>query len=444
MFKGGWGDLHNPGKNLGFRVEQNRMLGVPLLKILGINENKNEMYLSSIGRGATNVGFSAFVIDTNTLAFKRVFGGTDTSGVNKKDQENAALEAMLPVLSNPSIRAQINFGLGLHSRKSENKMYDPNTGRPNWSWKPPNWINDYKRDSHFKNWKGDLTTGYAEPCTNYSCLKVRIHDKGAEQIKKYFEERINFKVDPDPTNYDYHDPLSGTGLLGIPYFNQFEPQWNTAYSAFYGPYLASDYLKHPTLSPRDPNTPCASTYVVYLTPGGGGIGETSINSFNGKSPQRLFRDENIKSYVFVYGDLPPENTITSTSYDSNLKEYRKINAFGSQHRRFIDKLARESGTEKGIYVQGTTQLQGAFQSLMLSIIEDAKKVSFSAPSVINETKDKNSAYQAKLKFVGKQQWQGELISRKLTEDGKIDVNAKPNWEASKSVSYTHLRAHETN
>ena len=431
MFKGGWGDLHNPGKNLGFRVEQNRMLGVPLLKILGINENKNEMYLSSIGRGATNVGFSAFVIDTNTLAFKRVFGGTDTSGVNKKDQENAALEAMLPVLSNPSIRAQINFGLGLHSRKSENKMYDPNTGRPNWSWKPPNWINDYKRDSHFKNWKGDLTTGYAEPCTNYSCLKVRIHDKGAEQIKKYFEERINFKVDPDPTNYDYHDPLSGTGLLGIPYFNQFEPQWNTAYSAFYGPYLASDYLKHPTLSPRDPNTPCASTYVVYLTPGGGGIGETSINSFNGKSPQRLFRDENIKSYVFVYGDLPPENTITSTSYDSNLKEYRKINAFGSPHRRFIDKLARESGTEKGIYVQGTTQLQSAFQSLMLTIIEDAKKVSFSAPSVINETKDKNSAYQAKLKFVGKQQWQGELISRKLTEDGKIDVNAKPNWEASK-------------
>ena len=48
MFKGGWGDLHNPGKNLGFRVEQN-MLGVPLLKILGINENKNEMYLTSIG-----------------------------------------------------------------------------------------------------------------------------------------------------------------------------------------------------------------------------------------------------------------------------------------------------------------------------------------------------------------------------------------------------------
>ena len=87
MFKGGWGDLHNPGKNLGFRVEQNRMLGVPLLKILGINENKNEMYLTSLGRGATNVGFSAFVIDTNTLAFKRVFGGTDTSGVKKRSRE---------------------------------------------------------------------------------------------------------------------------------------------------------------------------------------------------------------------------------------------------------------------------------------------------------------------------------------------------------------------
>lgn len=431
MFKGGWGDLHNPGKNLGFRVEQNLVLGVPLLKILGINENKNEMYLTSIGRGATNVGFSAFVIDTNTLAFKRVFGGTDTSGVNNKDQESAALEAMIPVLSDPSITGQINFGLGVHSRNSENKMYDPNTGKPNWYSKPPNWINDEKRDSHFKNWRGDLTTGYAEPCTNYSCLKVRIHDKGADQIKKYFEEQINYKVDPDPTNYDYHDPLSGTGFLGIPFFNRIQTWTEESQYPFYGPYLASDYLKHPTLSPRDPNTPCASTYVVYLTPGGGGIGETSLYTHNGKSPQTLFKNENIKSYVFVYGDLPPENTITSTSYDHNLKEYRKFNAFGSEHRKFIDKLARESGTEKGIYVQGTTQLQSAFQSLMLTIIEDAKQVSFSAPSVINETKDKNSAYQAKLKFVGKQQWQGELISRKLTADGKIDKNAKPNWEASK-------------
>ena len=281
MFKGGWGDLHNPGKNLGFRVEQNLVLGVPLLKILGINENKNEMYLTSIGRGATNVGFSAFVIDTNTLAFKRVFGGTDTSGVNNKDQESAALEAMIPVLSDPSITGQINFGLGIHSRNSENKMYDPNTGRPNWYSKPPNWINDEKRDSHFKNWRGDLTTGYAEPCTNYSCLKVRIHDKGADQIKKYFEEQINYKVDPDPTNYDYHDPLSGTGFLGIPFFNRIQTWTEESQYPFYGPYLASDYLKHPTLSPRDPNTPCASTYVVYLTPGGGGIGETNLYTHNG-------------------------------------------------------------------------------------------------------------------------------------------------------------------
>ena len=169
------------------------MLGVPLLKILGINENKNEMYLTSMGRGATNVGFSAFVIDTNTLAFKRVFGGTDTSGVNNKDQESAALEAMIPVLSDPSITGQINFGLGVHSRNSENKMYDPNTGRPNWSSKPPNWINNEKRDSHFKNWRGDLTTGYAEPCTNYSCLKVRIHDKGmAEPHDEDLAEAVTF------------------------------------------------------------------------------------------------------------------------------------------------------------------------------------------------------------------------------------------------------------
>ena len=80
---------------------------------------------------------------------------------------------------------------------------------------------------------------------------------------------------------------------------------------------------------------------MYLVPGGGGIPESSIHSFDGKSPQRLYKDENIKSYVFVYGDLPPENTITSTSYDSNLREWRKINAFGSQHRLYIDKLARE-------------------------------------------------------------------------------------------------------
>ena len=432
MFKGGWGDLHNPGKNLGFRVEQNLMLSVPQLRILGINENKNEMYLSTLGRGQTNVGFSAFVIDTNTLAFKRVFGGTDTSGVNKKDQESAALEAMLPVLSNSSITSQINFGFGLHSRNGISTiLYNPNTGRPNWGTKPPNWIYSASRDPHFKNWKGDLTTGYAEPCTMYSCLKVRIHDKGAEQIKKYFEERINFKVDPNPTTYDYNDPLSGTGLLGIPYFSRTD---GYKASAFMGPLLAYDYLKHPTLSPRDPKTPCASTYVVYLLPGGGGISETSYNSHYGKSPQRLFGEENIKSYVFVYGDLPPENTITSTSWDSNLREYRKINAFGSQHRRLIDKLARESGTEKGIYVEDTTQLTGAFNSLMLSIIEDAKKVSFSAPSVINEANDKNSAYQAKLQFVSKQQWQGELISRKLTAAGIVDKNAKPNWEASKKIA----------
>ena len=82
---------------------------------------------------------------------------------------------MLPVLSNPSITSQINFGFGLHSRSGISRiLYNPNTGKPDWYSKPPNWINNPKRDSHFKNWKGDLTTGYAEPCTIYSCLKVRI------------------------------------------------------------------------------------------------------------------------------------------------------------------------------------------------------------------------------------------------------------------------------
>ena len=70
-----------------------------------------------------------------------------------------------------------------------------------------------------QKWYGDLTTGYAKPCVTGACLKVRIHDKGAEQIKKIFEDKINFKNDPDETNYDYHDPMKGTGYLGIPYWD---------------------------------------------------------------------------------------------------------------------------------------------------------------------------------------------------------------------------------
>ena len=144
--------------------------------------------------------------------------------------------------------------------------------------------------------------------------------------------------------------------------------------------------------------------MVYLLPGGGGIGEALRNGEDAK----LFQEKNIKSYFFVYGDLPPENTIKG-SWDANIKDYRYHNMLGSPHRRYIDDHARYSGTEKGIYIDGVTQLKSSFQNLMLTIIEDAKKVSFSAPSVINETKDKNSAYQAKLKFVSKKQWQGELI-----------------------------------
>ena len=264
-----------------------------------------------------------------------------------------------------------------------------------------------------------------------ACLKVRIHDKGAEQIKKIFEDKINFKNDPDETNYDYHDPMKGTGYLGIPYWdtNSIPGNWLTYdTSNTWGLQLAYDYLTHPEYSVVDPKVPCASTYVVYLLPGGGGIGEAYRNGEDAK----LFQEKNIKSYFFAYGDLPPENTIKG-DWNASIQDYRYHNMLGSPHRRFIDDHARYSGTEKGIYIDGVTQLKSSFQNLMLTIIEDAKKVSFSAPSVINETKDKNSAYQAKLKFVSKQQWQGELISRKLTEDGKIDKNAKPNWEASKLI-----------
>ena len=423
MYKGGWGDLHNPNSNLGFRIEMNVMTQPPKIKILGINPDKNEMYLISDSREQTNSGYSVFVVDSNTLAFKRVFGGTKTEDGNN-DQEGIALEAMLPVLSDPSITSQINFGLGLHGRQGSTNRYVNGQQSGSIEYGLP-------RRGLLQKWYGDLTTGYAKPCVTKACLKVRIHDKGAEQIKKIFEDKINFKNDPDVTNYDYNDPMKGTGYLGIPYWDFLSiPGGGLTYDTTntWGIQLAYDYLTHPEYSVVNPNVPCASTYVVYLLPGGGGIGEALRNGEDAK----LFQEKNIKSYFFVYGDLPPENTIKG-SWDANIKDYRYHNMLGSPHRRYIDDHARYSGTEKGIYIDGVTQLKSSFQNLMLTIIEDAKKVSFSAPSVINETKDKNSAYQAKLKFVSKQQWQGELISRKLTEDGKIDKNAKPNWEASKLI-----------
>ena len=423
MYKGGWGDLHNPNSNLGFRIEMNVMTRPARIKILGINPDKNEMYLISDSGDQTNSGYSVFVVDSNTLAFKRVFGGTKTEDGNN-DQEGIALEAMLPVLSDPSITSQINFGLGLHGRQGSTNRYVNGQQSGSIEYGLP-------RRGLLQKWYGDLTTGYAKPCVTKACLKVRIHDKGAEQIKKIFEDKINFKNDPDGTNYDYNDPMTGTGYLGIPYWDTNSiPRNHLTYDTTntWGLQLAYDYLTHPEYSVVDPKVPCASTYVVYLLPGGGGIGEALRNGEDAK----LFQEKNIKSYFFVYGDLPPENTIKG-SWDANIKDYRYHNMLGSPHRRYIDDHARYSGTEKGIYIDGVTQLKSSFQNLMLTIIEDAKKVSFSAPSVINETKDKNSAYQAKLKFVSKQQWQGELISRKLTEDGKIDKNAKPNWEASKLI-----------
>ncbi len=423
MYKGGWGDLHNPNSNLGFRIEMNVMTRPARIKILGINPDKNEMYLISDSGDQTNSGYSVFVVDSNTLAFKRVFGGTKTEDGNN-DQEGIALEAMLPVLSDPSITSQINFGLGLHGRQGSTNRYVNGQQSGSIEYGLP-------RRGLLQKWYGDLTTGYAKPCVTKACLKVRIHDKGAEQIKKIFEDKINFKNDPDGTNYDYNDPMTGTGYLGIPYWDTHSiPRNHLTYDTTntWGLQLAYDYLTHPEYSVVDPKVPCASTYVVYLLPGGGGIGEAFRNGEDAK----LFQEKNIKSYFFVYGDLPPENTIKG-SWDANIKDYRYHNMLGSPHRRYIDDHARYSGTEKGIYIDGVTQLKSSFQNLMLTIIEDAKKVSFSAPSVINETKDKNSAYQAKLKFVSKKQWQGELISRKLTEDGKIDKIAKPNWEASKLI-----------
>ena len=422
MYKGGWGDLHNPKSNLGFRIEMNLMTTAPKIKILGINPDKNEMYLTSWSGDQRNAGYSVFVVDSNTLAFKRVFGGTKTEDGNN-DQEGKALEAMLPVLSDPSITSKINFGLGLHGRQGTIKIYQ------NGRWYGGSIENGLPQKGLLQKWYGDLTTGYPKPCVSGACLKVRIHDQGAEQIKKIFEDKINFKNDPDETNYDYHDPMKGTGYLGIPYWEKNTIPGNyLTYDTTntWGIQLAYDYLTHPEYSVVDPKVPCASTYVVYLLPGGGGIGPGLSNGLDAK----LFQEHNIKSYFFAYGDLPPENTIKG-SWIASIKDYRYYNLLGSPHRHNIDDHARYSGTEKGIYIDDVTQLKSAFQSLMLTIIEDAKQVSFSAPSVINETKDKNSAYQAKLKFVGKQQWQGELISRKLTEDGKIDKNAKPNWEASK-------------
>ena len=82
--------------------------------------------------------------------------------------------------------------------------------------------------------------------------------------------------------------------------------------------------------------------------------------------------------------MPAENTIKG-DWNASIQDYRFHNMLGSPLRRFIDDHARYSGTEKGIYIDGVTQLKSSFQNLMLTIIEDAKKVSFSAPSVTGES-----------------------------------------------------------
>lgn len=301
---------------------------------LNLDENNNRILVSSPNKSTIQI------FDLN-LGFLKEVGGQGISRMK------GAQDAINSIVTDATLINGVNFGFGYWS--------DTNGG--------------------FSSWSGDISTGTANPCSNYSCLKVRVHDDGAQRISQ-----IIYNITP------------GGGTNAYDFAN-----------------TASQYYLHNTFSPVDVNATCQNSYILII-----GDGDWYNHASAKAAIENLNNQYNIKTFTVAYGPG------ISSSGLSNFKD-----------------MAVAGGTNDTLIADTPESLKSQLKSAITQIV--AQKLSFTAPAISASITEGGSLFQAQFEYEQNKEWTGTIRRTAIDSNGTLDPNDLDNWSAEDQLPTTNSR-----
>ena len=249
-----------------------------------------------------------------------------------------AVSAIKAIVTDSSLTSHVDFGFGVWSTSGGN----------------------------FTNWIGDITTGTAQPCHNYNCLKVRVHRQGAPRIDDIIDS-----INPDG--------------------------WSTQARSFTR--MAKNYYNHGTFSPVDSTLDCQDSYVIVI--GDGDYFDSTTNAASDLAA--LFaKTPPIKTFIVAYG--PGISTAGLAKFEQ---------------------LADAGGTDDVIQAMTPDDLKTQLRAKLTEIV--AEKLAFTAPSVPLDVSEGGSIYQSSFHYQKNKEWRGSLIRTAIDANGILDELDPGNW-----------------
>ena len=312
----------------------------------------------------------------------------DHSGYSTRQSRMAgAHDAIQSLVTDSSLISSVNFGFGYWSHDASNTIYygwrrynsryvpcRNHIGNPTWltnrHWLVRRNLWCYKPNSlpaGYVSW--DTPRMQAKPCDNQNCLKIAVDRMGAARINSYIRQVR---------------PGGGTDA-------------NTWAS------MASDYYRHKTDSPIDPNSPCQGSYVIVI-----GDGDWYNQNLAITKTRNLLNQKKIKTFTVAYGG-----------------------GISSGGIRAFNAIANAGGTTRVIRADTTDQLKAQLNAAIRSVI--AEKLSFTAPAITATIEEGGSLFQAQFKYKQNMEWQGALTRTAISKDGVVDEKDRGNWNASDKI-----------
>jgi len=257
-----------------------------------------------------------------------------------------ALQAIKALASDSSLTTNVNFGWGV------------------WSSGP----------ADFTGWDNTSPPGKAIPNENGGNLRVKVSDKGADEIIAIVENE-------------------GTCCAT-------EPQDATN--------IAFKYFSHATESPINPDLDCQDTYLVII--GDGGFSESDRDAAL-IDINAMWNNFGIKTFTVAYG-----GGLSGTSLQR------------------LDDLAAAGQTTESIIATTPASLKSQLKAQITEII--GKKFAYNAPAIApydDGIENGNSLFQATFEVEKNEQWSGNLYRYELKNDGTIDKSSDKNWNMVQQI-----------
>ena len=287
----------------------------------------------------------------NAKAFSTVFsGGTGLAFKSESPlpstRMTGALQAIKELASDSSLTTNVNFGWGVWSSGS----------------------------ADFTGWDNTTPPGKAIPNHNGGNLRVKVSDKGADEIIAIVENE-------------------GTCCAT-------EPQDATN--------IAFKYFSHATESPINPDLDCQDTYLVII--GDGGFSQSDRDAAL-IDINAMWNNFGIKTFTVAYGG-----------------------GLGGTSLQRLDDLAAAGQTTESIIATTPASLKSQLQAQITEII--GKKFAYNAPAIApydDGIENGNSLFQATFEVEKNEQWSGNLYRYELKNDGTIDKLSDKNWNMNQQI-----------